>query len=138
MFSLTSMLSAFHETEVTYEGPFFIDIIIPVLIAAVVMGVFMFAIIRAIITSLKRKRILKTGTKRLARYLGFRSGRLYTRTVNDRVVSQIQYFLIEYEFKNDAGQIIKAKSPDSYQLYEVKMFEQAKACDYEDETIGII
>ncbi len=127
MFSLLSMLSA----EVTYKnnGPFIVDIIIPLLITAVIFGVFNFIIIRAIVLAIKRKRILRTGTKKFARYLGFRAGKVVTRTVNNRVVSQTQYFSIEYEFKNDAGNIVKTKSPDSYQLYEVKIFEQAHYFD---------
>jgi len=131
MFSLISMLAAYQETEVTYEGEgfFFIDWIIPVLITALVFGVFGFIMIRAMVLSIRHKRILKTGTKRLARYLGYGPGKIITRTVNNRVVSQTQYFTIDYEFKNDAGFIVKAKSPDSYQLYEVKMFEQAHYFD---------
>lgn len=88
--------------------------------------VFVFSmIIVSVVKSIKRNRVIKNGNKKIAKHSSTYKGRLVNKTVNNKVVSSTQYYGINYEYKNENGEIKKVKSPDSYTLFEVQKFEQS-------------
>lgn len=102
-------------------GFMFLPFLIPSFIFIVIVVISFVAIVK----HLSKQKILRKGSKRMAKYINYYTGRVDQRFVNDRLVSSTQYYGFYYEFKADNGKMLKGKSPDSYTMQEIEMFKSA-------------
>lgn len=111
------------------ETIFSMSFLMPIIIFGVFMIVIIALIIDAIVKSIKRKKTIKNGIKKVARFKSIYMGRFNTVTSGNRVVSATQYYGVIYEVRNSEGKLITIKSPDSYVLEQVKVFENIRFFD---------
>ena len=90
--------------------------------------VFIFVVAGIFITIVKnahKSNTIKNGKKQMAKFLKVYKGRVDTKIVGERLVSNTQYYGIYYEMRTKQGDIVKAKSPDKYLYEEAQAFKEA-------------